>query len=152
MMFFFSCILLQEDHQIQGLLNEITFTSQDSDFFSDTEQRPHLDLSFDNEFNNFGERTLFQDDSSEPDDDVSRFLNTLIVDQDELPFEESSGERSSAFNSGNLEHGSIGKLSARPQSPLRGVYGKGGGSSSDTDSEVIQVKVKICSNNSPNQN
>ena len=132
------------DPLIQGLLNEPTFIPADYDFSSDTEQGPHLDLPFANGFNNVCERTIFQDRSSEPDDDVSRFLNTLIVDQDEHPFGELTSQRSSPVDSGNLRYGSIGKLSARPQSPLKGVYGKGGGSSSDTDTEVLQVQVKIC--------
>ncbi|RVW32591.1 Protein NTM1-like 9 [Vitis vinifera] len=128
------------DPLIQGLLNEPTFIPADYDFSSDTEQGPHLDLPFANGFNNVCERTIFQDRSSEPDDDVSRFLNTLIVDQDEHPFGELTSQRSSPVDSGNLRYGSIGKLSARPQSPLKGVYGKGGGSSSDTDTEVLQVQ------------
>ncbi|CBI38740.3 unnamed protein product, partial [Vitis vinifera] len=60
--------------------------------------------------------------------------------EDEHPFGELASQRSSPVDSGNLRYGSIGKLSARPQSPLKGVYGKGGGSSSDTDTEVLQVQ------------
>lgn len=119
---------------IQGLWNGTTFVTKD--------------LGFADGLNDFCERTLFQDDSSEPDEeDVSRFLKTLLVDPDEHEHEhhfgEFSSQRSSDVESGNLGHGFIGKLSAHPQSALRGVYGKDDGSSSDTDSDLIQVQVKV---------
>ena len=140
-MFFFSCFLPQEDPQIQGLFSETTFIPLDSDFFSDTVQGRYLDLPFSNGFNNVCGRTPFQDDTTEQDDDVTWFLNTLIVDQDEHPFGELDSQWSSGVDNGNLRHDSIGKLSAHPQSPLKGVHGKGGGS---RDTEVPQVQVKIC--------
>ncbi|XP_010661526.1 NAC domain-containing protein 62 isoform X2 [Vitis vinifera] len=128
---------LEEDPQIQGLFSETTFIPLDSDFFSDTVQGPHLDLPFSNGFNNVCGRTPFQDDTTEQDDDVNWFLNTLIIDQDEHPFGELASQWSSGVDNGNLRHDSIGKLSAHPQSPLKGVHGKGGGS---RDTEVPQVQ------------
>ena len=49
-----------------------------------------------------------------------------------------------AVDSGNPGHWRIGMLLTCPQTPLKGAHGKGGGSSSDTDTQVAQVEAKIC--------
>ena len=66
-------------------------------------------------------------------------LDDLAIDSDGFLY-----DRRSAVDSGNLGNCRIGRLLTCPQTPLKGAHGKGGGSSSDTDTQVAQVEAKIC--------
>ncbi|KAJ9680982.1 hypothetical protein PVL29_020076 [Vitis rotundifolia] len=123
-----------EDPQLQGLLNDIIFTPPGSDWFSDTEQGLDWDLPSPSGFNSSSGSMQFQDGF-----DSAEFLNSLIDDPDEYHCEGLTGQGSSAVDGLNLNNGSAGRLSARPQSPQKGVYDKDSGSSSNTDTEVPQA-------------
>ena len=128
--FFFSCFLPQGDPELEGLLHEPTIHPLDYDLFHHTEQGLDLDLSSSSGYNNSCGSMQFQDE------DDAEFVDGLFIDPDGYPCGGLSDERSSAV------YGSIGRLSARPQSPLKGAYVKG--SRSATYTEVLHVKVKIC--------
>ena len=130
---FFSLLLTQEDSQLQGLLNDFTSTPPSSDWFSDTEQGLDWDLPSPSGFNNIYGSMQFQDGF-----DTAEFVTSLTVEPDEYHCEGLTGQGSSAVNGRNLNNGSAGRLSAGPQSPQKGVYGKDGGSSSNTDTAVLQ--------------
>ena len=66
-------------------------------------------------------------------------MDDLAIDSDGFLY-----DRRSAVDSGNLGHCYIGMLLTCPQTPLKGAHGKGGGSSSNTDTQVAQVEAKIC--------
>ena len=133
---YFSCFLPQEDPQLQGLLNDITFTPPGSDWFSETQQELGLDLPSHSGFNNYYGSMQFQDGV-----DTSDFVDSLIVDPDENHCEGLTGQGSSAVDGWNLNKGYVSRLSARPKGPLKGVYGKGGGSISNTDTAVLQGSI-----------
>ena len=126
---FFSLLLTQEDSQLQGLLNDFTSTPPSSDWFSDTEQGLDWDLPSPSGFNNIYGSMQFQDGF-----DTAEF----VVDPDEYHCEGLTGQGSPAVDGRNLNNGSAGRLSAGPQSPQKGVHGKDGGSSSNTDTAVLQ--------------
>ena len=133
---YFSCFLPQEDPQLQGLLNDITFTPPGSDWFSETQQELGLDLPSHSGFNNYYGSMQFQDGV-----DTSDFVDSLIVDPDENHCEGLTGQGSSAVDGWNLNKGYVSRLSARPKGPVKGVYGKGGGSISNTDTAVLQGSI-----------
>ncbi|XP_034708698.1 protein NTM1-like 9 isoform X2 [Vitis riparia] len=124
---------LDEYPQLQGLLNDFTSTPPGSDWFSKIQLGLGLDLPSPSGFNNSYGSMQFQDGF-----DTAEFVASLIVEQDEYHCEGLTGQGSSAVDGRNLNNGSAGRLSAGPQSPQKGVYGKDGGSSSNTDTTVLQ--------------
>ncbi|KAL6322238.1 hypothetical protein AAG906_005196 [Vitis piasezkii] len=95
-----------------------------------------LDLPSHSGFNNNYGSMQFQDGV-----DTADFVDSLIVDPDENHYEGLTGQGSSAVDGWNLNKGYVSRLSARPKGPLKGVYGKGGGSSSNTDTAVLQGSI-----------
>eukprot|EP00261_Vitis_vinifera_P039884 XP_019081127.1 PREDICTED: NAC domain-containing protein 21/22-like isoform X3 [Vitis vinifera] len=117
------------DPELEGLLHEPTIHPLDYDLFHHTEQGLDLDLSSSSGYNNSCGSMQFQDE------DDAEFVDGLFIDPDGYPCGGLSDERSSAV------YGSIGRLSARPQSPLKGAYVKG--SRSATYTEVLHVKPSL---------
>ncbi|XP_034708718.1 NAC domain-containing protein 62-like isoform X1 [Vitis riparia] len=122
-------MILDGDPELEGLLHEPTIHPLDYDLFHHTEQGLDLDLSSSSGYNNSCGSMQFQDE------DDAEFVDGLFIDQDGYPYGGLSDERSSAV------YGSIGRLSARPQSPLKGAYVKG--SRSATYTEVLHVKPSL---------
>ena len=122
-MFFSSCFLPQEDPDLQALLHETICPPLDHETLPHTQRGCNLDFLSPSSFNNSYGGTQFQDR------DDAEFVNSLFFDSDDYPCQRSS---------------TVSRLSARPQSPLRGAYGKEARSSSGTYTEVLHVKVKIC--------
>ena len=75
--------------------------------------------------------SFFPQEYALPDRPLS---NDFVIELDGYAEEKLIPQRRSAVDSGNLRNGYIDRLSTCPQTPLKGAYGKGGGSSSDRHS------------------